>query len=83
MYINAAKQGITEFVVPGNKIESIRAYRKLLSDYCNPIFYSPGLITQGGDINKAAKFINHLIVGRALYEAKDIARKAKEISALI
>jgi len=47
-----------------------------------PIFYSPGLIAQGGNITESAKAAGekwHAIVGRALYDAKDINKAAKEL----
>ena len=49
----------------------------------DPIFYSPGLITQGGNITESAKAAGdkwHAIVGRALYNAKDMNRAAEELA---
>ena len=46
------------------------------------MFYSPGLIAQGGNITKSAHAAGetwHAIVGRALYNAKDIHNAAKEL----
>ena len=82
MYLTAAKLGITDFVVPGNKPERIKYYRELLKD-TDPIFYSPGLISQGGDLTESAHAAGnkwHAIIGRALYQSKDITAKAKELA---
>jgi len=82
IYVNASKQGVKDFVVPGNKAERIKFYRGLLENV-NPVFYSPGLITQGGEITEAARAAGeqwHAIVGRAIYQAKDITAAAKELT---
>jgi orotidine-5'-phosphate decarboxylase len=83
IYLLAAKLGIKDFVVPGNKIDRISHYRELLHSICGGdlVFYSPGLITQGGKITDAAKVAGdswHAIVGRAIYNAVDITLAAKE-----
>lgn len=84
IYEIAAKLGVTDFVVPGNKPEKIVEYRKFLESFkIKPILYSPGLITQGGDLTESAKVAGnnwHAIIGRALYEAKDINKAAKELT---
>jgi len=81
IYTIAANLGIKDFVVPGNKPERIEEYRKLLEGMnVDPVFYSPGLISQGGDITESAKAAGkswHAIVGRALYQADDIEEAAK------
>ena len=68
IYEVAANEGITNFVVPGNKPEKIKLYKELLeSKGINPVFYSPGLIAQGGNITESAKAAGnnwHAIVGR-------------------
>lgn len=83
MYEIAAEKGIKDFVVPGNKPEKIRLYKAFLEARgIKPVFYSPGLVTQGGDITESAKAAGskwHAIVGRALYNAKDINKAAKEM----
>ncbi len=83
IYEIAAKEKINDFVVPGNKPEKIRLYKAFLEARgVKPIFYSPGLIAQGGDITESAKAAGnywHAIVGRALYNAKDINKAAKEL----
>jgi len=87
IYALAAEQGITDFVVPGNKPEQITTYRQLLeAKGVKPAFYSPGLISQGGDLTEGAKAAGdswHAIIGRALYQADDMAAKAKELVAAL
>jgi len=76
MYIVSAENGVTDFVVPGNKPEVIfKIKNSLLNLGISPIFYSPGFISQGGIISDAANAAGdnwHAIVGRAIYESKDI-----------
>ena len=83
IYEIAAEQKINYFVVPGNKPEKIKMYKAFLEARgINPVFYSPGLIAQGGNITESAKAAGerwHAIVGRALYDAKDINKAAKEL----
>lgn len=80
MYTNSASHGIRDYVVPGNKPDVIEKLRKLLlSHKIDPIFYAPGFISQGGSISEAAQAAGsrwHAIVGRALYEARDIHKAA-------
>jgi orotidine-5'-phosphate decarboxylase len=83
IYETAAGEKINDFVVPGNKPEKIKLYRAFLEARgIKPVFYSPGLIAQGGNITKSAHAAGetwHAIVGRALYNAKDIHNAAKEL----
>jgi len=82
IYEIAAKMKINDYVVPGNKPEKIKIYKAFLEARgIKPIFYSPGLITQGGNITESAKVAGnwHAIVGRALYNAKNINKAAKEM----
>jgi orotidine-5'-phosphate decarboxylase len=72
-YRMAASKGIRNFVMPGTKPERIKIYREMLEkDGVTPItVFSPGLITQEGNISlggKAAGEFYHGIVGRAIYE---------------
>lgn len=82
MYEIAVQLGVTDFVVPGNKPEKIVFYRQFLeSRGVSPILYSPGLVTQGGELTESAKAAGknwHAIIGRALYEAPNIKKAAKE-----
>lgn len=84
IYEIAAKLGVKDFVVPGNKPEKIIEYKTFLESFnIEPVLYSPGLITQGGSLTESAKMAGkywHAIIGRALYEAKDINKAAKELA---
>jgi len=82
IYEIAKGEGIRDYIVPGNKPDRIRFYADLLND-CNPIFYSPGLVAQGGKITDSAKAAGdkwHAIVGRGIYQAKDMKAAAKELT---
>ena len=85
IYKLAAELGVIDFVVPGNKPEKIKNYKQLLESLgINPVFYSPGLISQGGDITESANAAGnnwHAIVGRALYNAENITESAKRLVA--
>lgn len=85
MYEIAARMDVTNFVVPGNKPDKIRLY-KLLIEECGiaePVFYSPGLVAQGGEIGIGAKAAGkrfHGIVGRGITKAEDIRQAALELT---
>ena len=83
MYLIAAKEGVSDFVVPGTKIEAIHKIHEMLEHVgCAPTFYSPGLIKQGGDVREVAAAAGakwHAIVGRALYNADDMKKAAEEL----
>jgi orotidine-5'-phosphate decarboxylase len=83
IYLLAARLGVNHFVVPGNKVERIKHYKALLRPIVGePIFFAPGFVLQGGVISEAARAIGnrwHAIVGRAIYEAKDIRSAAKRM----
>ena len=84
IYEIASSMGIKDFVVPGNKPDKVLQYKKLIEKKIkDPVFYSPGLITQGGSISEIAKMLPrwHAIIGRAIYEAKDMEKAAKEMAA--
>lgn len=87
MYLNAVKEGVTDFVVPGTKVEAIHKIREMLeNEGIQPTFYSPGLIKQGGDVKAASEAAGprwHAIVGRSLYGADDIRKAAEELVKLI
>ncbi len=83
IYEIAASMGVSDFVIPGNKVEKSLEYVKLIkSKIKNPIFYSPGLVTQGGSISELAEKLDswHAIVGRAIYDAKDMKKAAEELA---
>jgi orotidine-5'-phosphate decarboxylase len=83
MYSVAIEHGVRDFVVPGNKPEKIREYLKFFGEKgIEPTLYSPGLVSQGGSISESGKEAGkkwHAIVGRALYDAKDIKKAAEEL----
>jgi len=85
IYELAAKMGVTDFVVPGNKPDRITHYKGLIES-CGvkePVFYSPGLVAQGGEISEGAKAAGekfHAIVGRGIYQAEDKKKAALEMT---
>ena len=83
MYEIAASMGVADFVIPGNKPEKAIEYTHLIKNKIrNPVFYSPGLIAQGGKISDLAKKLDswHAIIGRAIYETKDMRKAAGELA---
>lgn len=84
IYELAASLGVRDFVVPGNKPERIAEYKRTLETKgIKPVFYSPGMITQGGDISDAARAAGsewHAIIGRALYQASDMRAMAEALA---
>jgi orotidine-5'-phosphate decarboxylase len=68
----AARMGVTNFVVPGNKPDRISHYRSLI-EACGvegAAFWSPGLVAQGGEISEGARAAGrrfNAIVGRGTY----------------
>lgn len=87
IYLKAAEEGVTDFVVPGNKVNEIILIRKILEEHgVTPTFYSPGLVTQGGKISETGAVTGkkwHAIVGRGIYQAKDMKKAALEYSMLL
>lgn len=85
MYELAARMGVTNFVVPGNKPDRIKHYRDLVES-CgvnNASYWSPGLVAQGGEISDGAKAAGerfHAIVGRGIYTAEDKRVAAIELT---
>ena len=83
IYEIAASMGVADFVIPGNKPYKSMEYAAIIKNKIkNPVFYSPGLITQGGSVSDLAKKLDswHAIVGRAIYEAKDMRKAAEEFA---
>ena len=83
IYEIASSLGVVDFVIPGNKPEKAMEYVNLIKTKIkNPVFYSPGLLTQGGSISDLAKKLDswHAIIGRAIYEAKDMEKAAEEFA---
>jgi len=85
MYEIAARMGVTNFVVPGNKPDKIKHYKSLIQacGVTQPAFYSPGLVAQGGEISEGAKAAGerfHAIVGRGIYNKEDKKVAAEELT---
>lgn len=82
MYKIAARAGVNNFVVPGNKPEVIEQIKALIeAEGISPIFYAPGFVAQGGKISDAAKVAGSswsAIVGRGIYGASDRRAAALE-----
>ncbi|MDP7116635.1 MAG: orotidine 5'-phosphate decarboxylase [Candidatus Woesearchaeota archaeon] len=81
IYTIASAAGVNDFVVPGNKPDRIKEYREMLERF-KPVFYSPGLVAQGGKLTESAKAAGerwHAIVGRGIYQQKDMHNAAKEL----
>lgn len=95
IYTIAAENGVKDFVVPGNKVNFVERYRKVLESILgsnNFTLYAPGFIAQGGVISEAGKAAGnrfHAIVGSAIYgknETRSIEQMyhaAKEVTAQI
>lgn len=75
IYGLAADWNVSNFVVPGNKVEWVQYYRLLFESMIgegNFTLYAPGFISQGGDISETGKAAGenwHAIVGGAIYNA--------------
>lgn len=84
IYKRAARHGVTNFVVPGNNPDAVRAYRELLEGLgVQPVLFAPGFVTQDGDISETGKAAGerfHAIVGRDLINVKDIQLKAEKLT---
>jgi orotidine-5'-phosphate decarboxylase len=82
MYRIAARAGVSNFVVPGNKPDVIKQVKELVeAEGVSPVFYAPGFVAQGGKIEDATKVAGerwHAIVGRGIYQAKDMKKAAEE-----
>lgn len=89
IYEIASLLGVVDFIVPGNKVEFVEHYKKLLDDLLGLDGYSlsaPGFITQGGEVSKfalvAGKF-RVAIVGSGIYGAENSAEAARKITAAL
>jgi len=84
IYSNGANFGVTNFVVPGNRIDRISHYRTILEKKVKDLtFFAPGFVAQGGEITEAAKAAGkswHAIVGRGIYKAEDVRKAAEELT---
>lgn len=76
MYRIAARIGIKDFVVPGNKPEVIKQIKNVVEseDVNNASYSAPGFVAQGGAISDGARVAGNrfnAIVGRGIYRATD------------
>ena len=87
IYAQAAMCGVTNFVVPGNKVEFVEKYRELLENILgvdNFVLWAPGFISQNGKITEFAEKAGNrwrAIVGGAIYKATNINEAARMITA--
>ncbi len=81
----AASMGVSDFVLPGNKVKFVKSYRRLLDKtlgFGNFDVYAPGFIAQGGQISEYALEAGplwHAIVGRGITLPPDM-RAAAELN---
>lgn len=86
IYTIAAQNSVRDFVVPGNKVEYVERYRRLLEEVLgegNFTLYAPGFITQRGEISEFAAVAGkrwHAIVGSAIYKALDLRVAAEQMT---
>jgi orotidine-5'-phosphate decarboxylase len=83
IYLIAAKMGVNNFVIPGNRKDRVTHYREILKFVPDLTFFAPGFVAQGGIVSEIAKVAGprwHAIVGRAIYSAADIRMAAKEMT---
>jgi len=83
IYQIAAKMGVDHFVMPGNNLNSIIKYHKLISEMVkNPKYCMPGIGRQGGKISSALELLgNHqayAIIGSAIYDQENVHKAAEE-----
>lgn len=79
MYLNAAMAGVTEFIVPMNKPDSLRIIKSNLELLVTPTFYMPGYSSSSRDISNYAGKRWHAIIGRGLYYSNDIRKTITDI----
>lgn len=80
IYRNAARLGISDFVVPMNKPETMLMIKdELESMGINPTFYMPGFSSQINNIPSYAGNKWHAIIGRSLYQSSNIRKTALEL----
>lgn len=86
IYRLAAENGVTDFVVPGNRADYVLQYRRLLESILGKdgfTLYAPGFVSQGGDVSETGRVAGenwHAIVGRGIYGAKDMRQAALDLT---
>lgn len=78
IYSLAISQGVTHFLIPGNKLHWTTRIKALLDEELGPRNYAlcgNGFIRQGGDLARCMSLVDnkmHAIIGSAIYEHKNI-----------
>jgi|TARA_Y100000034_G_C6876429_1_gene400917 orotidine-5'-phosphate decarboxylase len=85
IYYVAADLGVTDFVVPGNRLDSIERIKKIVDSSVkgDSVFYAPGFIAQSGEITEAGKAVGerfHAIVGRGIYQAENMMQVTLDLT---
>lgn len=73
----AIECGADGIIAPATRPQRVKSLRSLVG---NKKILSPGVGAQGGDAEAVAKIVDGLIIGRAIYEAKDPKAAAAEYS---
>lgn len=75
IFKTASNMGVKDYVLPANNLKLLKHYKEWINSMVeSPIYYLPGLGSQGGDIKLCGKIMEgrwHAIVGRSVYMAKD------------
>jgi orotidine-5'-phosphate decarboxylase len=75
IYKLAAREGVSHFVVPGNRLDDIEEINNRVRTYQkNPTYYVPAIGKQGGRISLVKMKLKsfHAIIGEGIYAAPDI-----------
>lgn len=76
IYRIAVELKVRDFVLPGNNLEILKHYKKVIDSMIeDPIYYLPGLGAQGGDLKLCSKIMEknwHAIIGRSIYDSRNI-----------
>jgi len=75
---NAVIAGADGIVAPATRPDRVAILRGFVGD---KKILSPGVGTQGGDVDSIAELVDGIIVGRSIYEAKDPAAAAQSYAA--
>jgi orotidine-5'-phosphate decarboxylase len=75
----AVSCGADGIIAPATRPERVKILRKIVG---NRKILSPGVGAQGGDAAAIAQIVDGIIVGRAIYEAKDPVTAIKTFSSV-
>jgi len=78
IYLDAARLGVSHFVIPGTKALALKRYNSALTKLVkDPTYLIPGIGGQGGSLAKVKRALAnrriYAIIGRGIYEAEDMA----------